>query len=123
MFRSSGKRPITPNKIEAESDLVLGHWSNALYDTFLTANSDGTLDLIIEGGSDHGEFPYFGYIPPSNYNLSKGDIILEIQGQKTAGFTNRDVLSLLKQCLKNDGSVEIKAVKSGMFFKLYFNIR
>ena len=122
MFRSSSKRPVTPNKIEAENSLLLEHWSNAVFDSFLTANADGTLDVIIEGGSDNGEFPYFGYVPPTDYNLSKGDVILEIQGQKIAGFTKRDVLSLLNQCLKNDCSVEIKAVKSGMFIKLQLSI-
>ncbi|GIY52109.1 membrane-associated guanylate kinase, WW and PDZ domain-containing protein 1 [Caerostris extrusa] len=45
------------NKLEAESSLLLGHWSKAVYETFLTF-SDDTFDLVIEGGSDNGQFPF-----------------------------------------------------------------
>lgn len=120
MIRSSVKRPITPNKIEADDSLLLGHWSDAVYEYFLSANSDGTLDVIIEGGSDNGEFPFFGYVPPTNRGFFKGDIILEIQGQKIAGYTQKDVIGLLKHCIRNDNSVKIKAVKSGELLRLLF---
>lgn len=113
MLRASVKRPVTPNKTEADSSLLLGHWSNAVYESYLSASADGTFDLTIEGGSDNGEFPIFGFVPPTNRNISKGDIILEIQGQKIAGYTQKDVIGLLKHCVRNGNSVKIKAVKSG----------
>lgn len=116
MLRSSVKRPVTPNKIEADNSLLLGHWSNAVYECFLSASSEGTLDFVIEGGSDNGEFPVFGYVPLTNRSISKNDIILEIQGHKIAGYTQKDVVGLLNHCARNGNSVKIKAVKSGKSF-------
>ncbi|GFR06679.1 membrane-associated guanylate kinase, WW and PDZ domain-containing protein 1 [Trichonephila clavata] len=117
MLRGSAKRPITPNKLEAETSLLLGHWSKAVFESFLTSTSDDTLDLTIEGGSDNGQFPFIGYVPATNRSVSKGDILLEIQGQKIAGYTQRDVVNLLKHYMRNGNSVPVKAVKSGYLTK------
>lgn len=114
MLRASAKRPITPNKLEAETNLLHGHWSKAVYESYLTS-SDDTFELTIEGGSDNGQFPFIGYVPATNRSVSKGDILLEVQGQKIAGYTQRDVLNLLKHYMRNGNSVQVRAVKSGTF--------
>lgn len=115
MLRTCTQRPVTPNKLNVDG---IGHWSSAVYESYLTANNDGSLDLTIEGGSDNGEFPYFGYAPPANRSISTGDVLLEIEGQKVAGYTQRDVITFINHCVRNGNSVKIKAVKSGMTFLL-----
>ncbi|XP_055937343.1 membrane-associated guanylate kinase, WW and PDZ domain-containing protein 1-like isoform X2 [Argiope bruennichi] len=117
MLRASANRPITPNKLEAETNLLHGHWSKAVYESFFTSSSDDTLDLTIEGGSDNGQFPFIGYVPATNRSISKGDILLEVQGQKIVGYTQRDVLNLLKHYMRNGNSVPVKAVKAGYLTK------
>lgn len=112
MLRASAKRPVTPNKLDADCDL--GHWCNAVYETFLTPDTNDSCDFTIEGGSDSGQFPFFGYVPAANWSVAKGDIILEVQGIKVAGYTQKDVVGLLKHCVRNENSVKVKAVKSGM---------
>nr|XP_042895445.1 membrane-associated guanylate kinase, WW and PDZ domain-containing protein 3 isoform X1 [Parasteatoda tepidariorum]XP_042895446.1 membrane-associated guanylate kinase, WW and PDZ domain-containing protein 3 isoform X2 [Parasteatoda tepidariorum] len=110
MLRTCTQRPVTPNKLNVDG---IGHWSSAVYESYLTSSNDGSLDFTIEGGSDNGEFPFFGYVPPANRSYSTGDVLLEIEGQKVAGYTQRDVITFLNHCVRNGNSVKIKAVKSG----------
>jgi hypothetical protein len=43
----------------------------------------------------------------------EGDVVLEIQGQRVAGFTRSDIGAKLKQSLKNGNPVVIKTVPKG----------
>ena len=45
--------------------------------------------------------------------FGEGDVVLEIQAQRVAGFTRADVGSRPKQCLKNGNPVVIKTVPKG----------
>jgi hypothetical protein len=47
--------------------------------------------------------------------LSSGDLILEVQGQKVAGYTQRDVLAWLHHCCRNGNPVVIKTVPHGAY--------
>ncbi|KAG8191530.1 hypothetical protein JTE90_019594 [Oedothorax gibbosus] len=116
MLRASGKRPVTPNKLDADGEI--GHWSKHVYEIFLTPNDpDDTFDFTIEGGSDSGQFPFFGYVPAVNWSVAKGDVILEVQGLKVAGYTQKDVIGLIQHIARSENSVKIKAVKSGHLTK------
>nr|CAD7197146.1 unnamed protein product [Timema douglasi] len=86
--------------------------------TLRTCLSDGSLNFSIKGGSDNGEFTYVSDIVQNKVNYVSGqfseeDAILEIQGQKVAGYTQRDVVAWLNHCCRNGNPVVIKTVESG----------
>ena len=96
------------------------HWSHSLSDVVILAHTDGSLGLTIKGGADFGEFPYLGELRQDKIRyqdshgplLRQGDVILEVQGQKVAGFTQRDVVLWLKHCSRNDNPVVLRCVSS-----------
>ena len=45
--------------------------------------------------------------------LAEGDVVLEIQGQRVAGFTRSDIEAKLKHSLKNGNPVVVKTVPKG----------
>uniref|UniRef100_T1JEL2 Membrane-associated guanylate kinase, WW and PDZ domain-containing protein 1 n=1 Tax=Strigamia maritima TaxID=126957 RepID=T1JEL2_STRMM len=99
-----------------------GHWSSRIEEVVLTNEGDCPLNLHIDGGSDNGEFVCVGDRSPpgSAYlmgRLSFGDVILEIQGQKTAGYTQRDVVAWLNHCCRNGNPVTIKTIPEGLIVK------
>lgn len=74
------------------------------------------------GGADFGEFPYLGELKQERIRYQQGklhqdDIILDVQGQKVAGFTQRDVVLWLKHCSKNGNPVTLQCVKAGYLTK------
>ncbi|OQV21245.1 Membrane-associated guanylate kinase, WW and PDZ domain-containing protein 2 [Hypsibius exemplaris] len=103
------------------------HWSHRITEAVILAHPDGSLGLTIKGGADFGEFPYLGELKQERIryqNLSggdsaedcrvyQGDLILEVQGQSVAGFTQRDVVLWLKHCSRNQNPVVLKCVQSG----------
>lgn len=115
MLRSGQKRPTTIDKVTKilEND----EWRHFENEVTLSANIDGSLNFSIGGGSDQGEFAYVSEVHSKiNYisgKLNIGDIILEIQGQKVAGYTQRDVVAWLNHCCKNGNPVVLKSILSG----------
>ncbi|GFU66135.1 PDZ domain-containing protein [Trichonephila clavipes] len=120
--KSSLKRPITPSKESISNpvsfDSKAPHWSSNVHDCTVCIGPEGTLNLPIRGGSDRGEFAYFDDLVQSrisylNGYLENGDVILEIQGQKVAGFTQRDVIAWLNHCCKSGNPVRITVARGG----------
>ncbi|GFY73101.1 PDZ domain-containing protein [Trichonephila inaurata madagascariensis] len=123
--KSSLKRPITPSKESISNpvsfDSKAPHWSSNVHDCTVCIGPEGTLNLPIRGGSDRGEFAYFDDLVQSrisylNGYLENGDVILEIQGQKVAGFTQRDVIAWLNHCCKSGNPVRITVARGGKLF-------
>ncbi|CAL1543357.1 unnamed protein product [Lymnaea stagnalis] len=90
------------------------HWTKQVRETVASAFHDD-LAITIEGGADNGQFCYIGFIKVDKINyhggkLNTGDIILEIQGQKVSGYTQRDATLWLKQVSQNGAPVMIKTV-------------
>lgn len=117
MLKSGQKRPNTPNKVTKISKE--DEWRRFENEVTLSANADGSLNFSIEGGSDNGEFAYISQIVQSKVNyrsgkLGDGDIVLEVQGQKVAGYTQRDVVAWLNHCCKNGNPVVLKTIPSGI---------
>lgn len=123
MSKSSQQRPGTPSKAsnpEEKGD----DWSDQVCETVVSCGRDGTLNaLVIDGGSDNGLFPYLGAIQQDKINyiesgkrLEEGDILLEIQCQKVAGYTQRDVIAWLNHCCRNSAPVSVKTARKGEFF-------
>jgi hypothetical protein len=74
----------------------------------------------VHGGSDKGEFAYASHIVQNKVNyvsgkLNEEDILLEIQGQKVAGYTQRDVVAWLNHCCRNGNPVVLKTVDGGEY--------
>ena len=114
MIRSKHGKSPSPVKGKRESK----HWNERVHETILSAGPEGLLNLMVHGGAENGQFCYVGDICQDKINYHNGklhhnEIILEIQGQKVAGFTLRDLLDWLKHVSKNSQPVMFKTVKTG----------
>ncbi|GLG93540.1 Uncharacterized protein GBIM_00924 [Gryllus bimaculatus] len=121
MLKSGQKRPNNSSKTRSTvgSDSA-EHWRQGVRETVLTARSDGSLNFSIHGGSDNGEFAYLSDIVQNKVNyvsgkLNDGDVVLEIQGQKVAGYTQRDVVAWLNHCCRNGNPVVLKTVDAYIY--------
>ncbi|KAG8233310.1 hypothetical protein J437_LFUL013780 [Ladona fulva] len=120
MLKSGQKRPTTPNKSKSDisSHDAAAHWRQGVRETVITTGHDGSLNLSIRGGSDNGEFAYVCDIFQNKVKYVSGklqeeDVLLEIQGQKVAGYTQRDVVAWLNHCCRNGNPVVLKTVAAG----------
>ncbi len=114
MNRSKQSKSPSPTKSLKESK----HWIHSVSETIVSGSPEGLLSVAVQGGAEHGQFCYVGDAKHDKINyhsgkLQKGDLILEIQGQKVAGFTIRDLLDWLKHVGKNGQPVMFKTVKPG----------
>jgi hypothetical protein len=92
------------------------HWTKQVRETVVSAFHDD-LHISLQGGADFGQFCFLGPIRVEKINyhggkLKIGDIVLEIQGQKISGYTQRDAILWLKQVSQNGAPVMIKTVPS-----------
>ncbi|XP_063219492.1 membrane-associated guanylate kinase, WW and PDZ domain-containing protein 1 isoform X3 [Bacillus rossius redtenbacheri] len=124
MLKPGQKRPITPVKTDLgnHSTDAWDSWRQRVHVSVVTPCADGSLNFTIKGGSDYGEFAYVSDVVQSKVSyvsgkLNGGDVILEIQGQKVAGYTRRDVVAWLNHCCRNGNPVVIKSVESGSVSK------
>ncbi|XP_046407322.1 membrane-associated guanylate kinase, WW and PDZ domain-containing protein 2-like isoform X5 [Ischnura elegans] len=124
MLKSGQKRPTTPNKSKSDASThdAAAHWRQGVRETVITTGADGGLNFSIRGGSDNGEFAYVCDIYQSKIKYVSGtlqdqDVLLEIQGQKVAGYTQRDVVAWLNHCCRNGNPVVLKTVTSGTITK------
>lgn len=123
MLKSGQKRPNTPNKTKSGvigSPDAAEHWRQGVREIVITARPDGSLNFSVHGGSDKGEFAYVSHIVQNKVNyvsgkLNEEDILLEIQGQKVAGYTQRDVVAWLNHCCRNGNPVVLKTVDAGEY--------
>lgn len=118
-----------------QSASISVHWSEDLRETVLVAASEDNnpsdsstplrLNFELLGGADQGNFPHVGrvglgesdsVIVQSGEGLAPADVILEIQGQKVAGYTKADVEAWLRHCLRNRNPVVVRTVKQGRLF-------
>nr|XP_018903603.1 PREDICTED: membrane-associated guanylate kinase, WW and PDZ domain-containing protein 1-like isoform X2 [Bemisia tabaci] len=110
-----------PNTASSSSKLVNKekiHWCNNLNTVVIAASPNRSLSFSVAGGSDNGEFVYVqdvtvGKINVINGTLKKGDIILEIEGQKIAGYTLNDTTAWLNHCTLTSEQVTLKTVPAG----------
>lgn len=98
------------------------HWSACVRETVVSALPDETFHIILLGGADNGLFCYVDEIDHDKVvyhsgQLQSDHIILEIQGQRIAGYTLRDAMVWLKQVSQNGAPVMIKSVKAGLLPK------
>lgn len=134
------QRPTTPNKHISKQAHVKGPfnnlvliggdegkdpmnsnpsiWKNRCREAVVTVASNGILNLPILGGSDNGEFAYLGYLQQDKIHyvkgkLEDGDLLLEVQGQKVVGYTQRDVVAWLNHCCRNGNPVVLRVVDAG----------
>ncbi|XP_071440196.1 membrane-associated guanylate kinase, WW and PDZ domain-containing protein 1 isoform X2 [Hetaerina americana] len=124
MLKSGQKRPTTPNKSKSDTSThdAAAHWRQGVRETVITTGADGSLNFSIRGGSDSGEFAYICDIYQSKIKYVSGtlqdqDVLLEIQGQKVAGYTQRDVVAWLNHCCRNGNPVVLKTVTAGTITK------
>lgn len=94
------------------------HWSGRVQETVVSALPDEGLNVVLKGGADNGQFVYIGEVRHDKVRYHSGklhpdEVILEIQGQKVAGYTHRDATIWLRQVSQNGAPVMIKTVKPG----------
>ncbi|KAI5731509.1 hypothetical protein M8J77_011202 [Diaphorina citri] len=105
-----------PNKLD---NLTAGgtHWQDKETPVTLTVPPDGSLNFSVGGGSDSGEFAYVTNINKEKVKgaekyLEEKAIILEIQGQKVAGYTRRDTIAWLNHCCRSGKTLTLRTVSS-----------
>lgn len=103
---------------EREPLIDPNHWSFKVHETLISALPDESLNVTLLGGADNGYFLYLDEIDHDKVayhsgKLEPGNIVLEVQGQRIAGYTLRDALIWLKQVSQNGAPVMIKSVKPG----------
>lgn len=94
------------------------HWSQCVSETVVSTGQEDGLGIALSGGADHGQFVWIETIRNDQLTYHSGklyvdDIILEIQGQKVAGYTLKDANFWLKQVSQNGAPVMIKSIKIG----------
>lgn len=103
------------------------HWSRKVLETtfsFAPNASLNTCPILIGGGSESGQFCQIGervqhdklrYHSEPSSQLHSGDLILEVQGQKVAGYTSHDLREWLLTVGQNSTPVLIKCAKAGKY--------
>lgn len=124
---STGASSVAP---PASSEVVVvagpNHWSGQVVEVVVSVGSEGGITVL--GGSDNGEFPYLGEIN-QGIRYQKGDpplvsaaILLEVQGQRVAGYTQRDVVAWINHCTRNGNPCVIRTAPPGTFELNYFSM-
>lgn len=118
-------KQLPPPKGPPPSGNFEWHWTKQVRETVASAFHDD-LSVTIEGGAEYGQFCFIGDIRVDRINyhggsLNLNDIILEIQGQKISGYTQRDASLWLKQVSQNGAPVMIKTVPSTGEYHFLFN--
>ncbi|XP_013409201.1 membrane-associated guanylate kinase, WW and PDZ domain-containing protein 2, partial [Lingula anatina] len=116
------KSPKTPPTKAKKAKDVAKHWSQTVNECIVSAGPDGLLNLVLKGGADNGQFCYIGEVKHDKINYHSGklhqdEIILEVQGQKVAGYTQRDLQAWVKQVSHNGAPVMFKTVHAGLLPK------
>ena len=108
------KTPGSPQKPRKEAR----HWSTKVQESIISSGAEGTLNIVVRGGAESGQFCYVGELKQDKLiyhsgKLQQNDIILEVQGQKVSGFILKDLLDYIKHVGKNGAPVILKTVRSG----------
>jgi hypothetical protein len=111
---------LPPPKPRKDGVGVKQHWSQRIQETVLSAVPDESLNIILKGGADNGLFCYVGEVKHDKITYHSGklhqdEIVLEVQGQKIAGYTLRDASYWLKQVSQNGAPVMVKSVRTGTY--------
>ncbi|XP_069977062.1 uncharacterized protein [Penaeus vannamei] len=123
----------TPRNSGPTGDVVVAgpnHWAGQVVEVVVSVGSEGGITVL--GGSDNGEFPYLGEIS-QGIRYQKGDpplvpsaILLEVQGQRVAGYTQRDVVAWINHCTRNGNPCVIRTAPPGSLtrdLRQYLNTR
>lgn len=102
------------------------HWSHQVSETTLSFSHEWTpsdvCPLSVGGGSELGFFCLVGdqikhdkliYHSGPSSKLNPNDVILEVQGQKVAGYTSNDLREWILTAGQNSTPVLIKTAKAG----------
>lgn len=95
------------------------HWSDTIQEILLSVGVEGPLGVTVMGGAENGQFCWVDGVDTSNVvfysgKLCRDEIILEIQGQKVAGYTLYDLQEWLMLATSNNNPVLVKTALKGM---------
>jgi len=87
-------------------------------ETLLSVGLDGPFGIVVAGGAENGQFCWIEHVDATNIVFFNGklhcdEVILEIQGQKVAGYTLQDLQEWLLLATNNNSPVLIKTVVAG----------
>ena len=94
------------------------HWSIKAHESLIARNSEGHFCLNVEGGAEHGLFPYIGEIRQDRIHyqsgkLYHGELILEVNGKRVPGMIKKDVIALIKRSADPVSLCTVKQSKWG----------
>ena len=97
------------------------HWSQSVHECILLRGSSGNFNLHIVGGAENGEFICIGEVRQDRLRyrrgrIHQGDVVLEINGKAVAGYTQFDVLPLIKS---SNEAVTLRTVKQGRIINVF----
>ena len=120
-LRVDVKRGVSPGPPIAHDR---NHWSHRVQESVVSGGTDGINDLVINGGAENGQFCWLGsthdvQLQYHSGQLIEGDILVEAQGQKLAGYTLHDSLAWITQVSKNGAPVMMKTLKPGKTISVF----
>lgn len=91
------------------------HWSYHVHECVIQRGPNGNFNLHIVGGAENGEFICVGDVKQDRLRYRRGkiypgDVVVEINGTPVAGYTQFDVLPLIKS---SNEAVTLRTVKPG----------
>ena len=119
------QRPLKPHGSPQKLRKEARHWSAKVQESIISSGAEGTLNFVVRGGAENGQFCYVGELKQDRLIYHSGrlhqyDIILEVQGQKVSGFILKDLLDYIKHVGKNGAPVILKTVRAGeLSYNLY----
>lgn len=117
---SEAGKKTSSSSLKSNGAEVESSWVTEVKETVLVS-TEGELGFELLGGADNGQFPVVGSVPEggngvtveSGEPLQAGDVLLEAQGQKLSGYTQDDVRTWLKHCLRNRNPLVVRTISKG----------
>ncbi|EDV25800.1 uncharacterized protein TRIADDRAFT_24598, partial [Trichoplax adhaerens] len=77
------------------------HWAQKAHEIVLTRGQNGSFNFTIDGGADNGQFCFVGSAYTEKGQIKSGKLhayetVLEINSKKVSGYTQNDVVDLIK---------------------------
>lgn len=100
-------------------DKMTDHWSQHIQEIVASIHVEGVINTLFSGGAENGQFCWINDTHKEHINFHsgkfvKGDIVLDIQGEKVGGYVIEDLIAWTKQVTKSNGPVMFKVVRGGM---------
>lgn len=104
------------------------HWSQKAHEIVLARGQNGSFNFTIDGGADNGQFCFIGSAYAEKGQVKSGKLhayetVLEINSKKVSGYTQNDVVDLIKSSPEPLRLLTVKSSRSSCIQILWFLFR